>query len=106
MLTGYSPTQNLESVFDMPNEYGLDNYSLIEALSFDGGSESTDAAQILLRSAVSALLNSSSPDVDYQLTSAQVIDQVNSALASNSRSTILALATQLDQYNNQGCPLN
>jgi len=96
----------LESVFDVPDSYGLDNSTLLQALSFEGGSGTTAAARILLRAAVAALLNSASPDVDYPLSTAQVIAQVNAALASNDRATMLALAAQLDQYNNMGCPLN
>jgi len=106
VATGYSPDQTLESVFDVPDSYGLDNYTLLQALSFQGGSGTTAAARILLRAAVSALLNSASPDVDYPLTTAEVIAQVNAALASGDQTTILVLATQLDQYNNLGCPLN
>jgi hypothetical protein len=84
----------------------LDNYTLLQAMSFKGGSTTTGAAQILLRAAVPALLNAAHPDVDYPLTTAQIISQVNAALASNDRSTILALAATLDRYNNRGCPLN
>jgi hypothetical protein len=101
---GYSPNQTLESVFDIPDSYGLDNYTLLQALSFQGGSGTTGAASILLRAAVAALLNSTS--LDYPLTTTQVIAEVNAALASGDRSTMLALANQLDQYNNLYCPLN
>jgi len=90
----------------VPDSFGLDNRTLLQALSFQGGSSTTAAARILLRAAVSALLNSASPDVDYPLTTAQVIAQVNAALASNNRSTMLTLAAQLDLFNNLGCPLN
>jgi hypothetical protein len=44
--------------------------------------------------------------VDYALPSGTVITQVNAALASNNRDTLLALATTLDGYNDAGCPLN
>jgi hypothetical protein len=84
----------------------LDDYTLLQALSFQGGSDTTAAARILLRAAVPALLNAASPEVDYALTTSQVILQVNTALASGNRSTILVLADTLDKYNNQGCPLN
>jgi hypothetical protein len=87
------------------NGNGLDD-TLVGALSYQGGSGTSGAARILLRAAVSALLNSASPDVDYPLTTTQVIAQVNAALASNNRSTMLTLASQLDSYNNLGCPLN
>jgi len=104
--TGFSPNQTLESVFDVPDSFGLDNKTLLQALSFKGGSGTTAGARILLRTAVAALLNSASPDVDYPLTTAQVIAEVNAALASGDRSTMLALAAQLDTFNNLGCPLN
>jgi hypothetical protein len=35
-----------------------------------------------------------------------VIADVNAALASNDRSTMLALTSELDADNNLGCPLN
>ncbi len=103
--TGFATGQTLESVFDVPDALGLDSVSLMAALEFGGGSGTLGASQILLRAAVAALLNSSSGGVDYPLTTAQVIAQVNAALASGSRSTILALATDLDNKNNLGCPL-
>ncbi|MGD8405700.1 MAG: hypothetical protein PVJ21_18720, partial [Anaerolineales bacterium] len=84
----------------------LGNYTLLQALSFGGGTGTTDSARILLRAAVSALLNASNQEVEYSLTTSQVIAQVNAALASNNRSTILSLANRLDTYNNLGCPLN
>jgi hypothetical protein len=104
--TGFSPNQTLESVFDVPDSLGLDNTTLLQALSFKGGSGTKGAAQILLRAAVAALLNSAHPDVDYPRTTAEVIAAVNAALASNDRSTMLTLAAQLDADNNLGCPLN
>ena len=104
--TGFSPNQTLESVFDVPNSYGLDTRTLRQALSFQGGSSTTAAARILLRAAVAALLNSAHPDIDYPRTTVEVIADVNAALASNDRSTILALAEELDDDNNFGCPLN
>jgi hypothetical protein len=96
----------LESVFDVPDSYGLDDYTLLEALSFQGGSDITEAAYILLRASVPALLNSAHPDVDYTLTTDEVIESVNNALASGDRDTILNLASELDEYNNRGCSLN
>jgi hypothetical protein len=106
VATGYSPNQNLESVFNVPDSYGLDDATLLQALSFQGGSGNTAAARNLLRAATAALLNSAHPDVDYQLSTAEVINQVNAALASNNRNTMLSLATTLDTYNNAGCALN
>jgi hypothetical protein len=104
--TGYSTSQTLESVFDVPDSLGHDNTTLLQALSLGGGSGVKGGAQILLRAAVASLLNASNPGVSFDLTSSQVISQVNAALASGNRDTMLALATQLDTLNNQGCPLN
>jgi hypothetical protein len=106
VATGYSPNQTLESVFDVPNSLGLDSRTLLQALNFNGGSGVSGASKILLRAAVAALLNSASPDVDYSRTTASIIADVNAALASNNRTTILNLANALDADNNEGCPLN
>ena len=102
---GFTTGQTLESVFDVPDALGLDSVSLRSGLDFGGGSGTLGASKILLRAAVAALLNSASSGVDYPLTTAQVIAQVNAALASADRDTILALATDLDKKNNLGCPL-
>jgi hypothetical protein len=104
--TGFSPVQTLESVFDVPDAFGLDDNTLLQALNFSGGTSTTGGAKILLRAAVAALLNAAHPDVDYPSTTAEVIADVNAALASLNRSTMLTLASQLDSFNNLGCPLN
>jgi hypothetical protein len=107
--TGFSTGQTLGSVFDDTvgdtNLGTLANVTLLDALSFQGGSTVTEAKQILLRAAVAALLNSASPDVDFSIATADVIADVNAALASNDRDTILDLAAELDAANNAGCPL-
>lgn len=103
---GYTPGQTLESVFDLPDSLGLDNKTLLEALNFGGGSGVKGAAQNLLRAAVAALLNAAHPDINYPMTAAEVIAQVNAALASNNRATMLGLATTLDTQNNAGCPID
>lgn len=111
----YTPSTLVRTVFNVSpflvngkldlNGNGADD-SLIGALSYQGGTSTNAAARILLRAGVAALLNaSSSPSVNYPLTPSQVIDQVNAALATKNRTTMLALATQLDSYNNLGCPL-
>jgi hypothetical protein len=92
-------------VFDVPNAFGLDNRTLLQALSFQGGSGTLGAATNLLRAAVAALLNSAHPDLNYPRTTAGVIADVNAALASNNRATMLNLAGRLDRDNNLGCPL-
>jgi hypothetical protein len=104
--TGFSPSQKLEDVFNVPDAFGLDNVTLLAALSLSGGPTVADAARLLLHHAVAALLNASHPDVDYPRTAASIIADVNAALATGSRSTMLALKNALDRDNNLGCPLN
>jgi hypothetical protein len=99
---GYAPGQTVGSVFT-GSLYG--SSTLLQALNFGGGSGVAGGQQILLRAAVAALLNAASPDVDYTMTTAEVIAAVNAALASGSRATMLTLAAELDADNNLGCPL-
>jgi hypothetical protein len=103
--TGYTTDQMVSSVFTVPQgiDQQLANKSLIDTLDGGGGPDVDGAAQILLRAAVAALLNAAHPDINYPLTVAQIINDVNAALASLDRDTILALATKLDNFNNLGC---
>ena len=109
--TGYSPTQKIKTVFP-PVLTGypasLGNATLWDALAFDGWDPNPVAggAEILLRAGVAALLNASHPTVAFPLTEGGLITQVNTALASANRDTLLSNAAQLDAYNNIGCPLN
>lgn len=104
--TGYSTDDALEDVFDVPDDYELDDVTLLEALSFNGGGDATAASRLLLKQAVAAVLNASHGAVDYALTSGDIIAQVNAALATEDRSTMLTLKDELDAFNNAGCPLN
>ncbi|GAA4447347.1 hypothetical protein GCM10023189_03620 [Nibrella saemangeumensis] len=106
VTTNYSPAQTVESVFEVPDNLGLDNATLLEAVQGGGGSGVVGAAQTLLRAATTALLNAYHGDVDYPLTQAQIIAQVNAALSSGNRDTMLKLASTLDKYNNLVCPLD
>jgi hypothetical protein len=144
--TAYDTADLLGDVFD--SQYlaetprGFDDpfadLSLMNALSFKGGSGLRGAKEVLLRAGVAALLNASfhetfdyppvhpagvavfdpvlgrdvlmscnpdpvtcpSPIVYYPYTSQGVIAAVNAALATGSRTAILALAYELDGYNN------
>jgi hypothetical protein len=105
---GYSPDQLVGSVFSLPNgvlSAQLGDDTLMEALSYPGGDNLVGAAQILLRAAVASLLNAAHPDVDFPRTEAEIIADVNAALATKDRATILALASALDADNNLGCDL-
>jgi hypothetical protein len=101
----YTTSQKVSSVFTVPACIGspnLGNATLLQSLSFRGGSSVNGGAQILLRAATAALLNACK-DIGYPLDTAQVISQVNTALASCDRATLIALAGTLDGYNNLGC---
>jgi hypothetical protein len=103
----YTPHTTLGSVFTLPGCGSISSLSgatFDQALRFHGGPTLQAAAQILLRQAVAALLNAGA-NIGYPLTTQQVINEVNAALASCDRATILAEATRLDGYNNLVCPL-
>jgi len=106
-LTGYSPSQTVASVFAQAGAYpALGGATLIAALDFAGGPGVEGAASILLRAGVAAVLNAASPDVEYPRTVAEVIAQVDAALAGGDRDAMLLLAAALDADNNLGCPLS
>ncbi|HSM04351.1 MAG TPA: hypothetical protein VK858_07005, partial [Longimicrobiales bacterium] len=100
--TGYAPGQTVGSVFA---NSGRGSLTLLGALELMGGNGPQGAKDILLRAAVAAVLNAAHPGVEYPLDVADVVDQVNAALLSGRRGTILDLAELLDGYNDFGCPL-
>jgi hypothetical protein len=105
--TGYSPSQKTGSVFSGASAFpSLANKTLLQSLQGGGGPGTEGAARILLRAAVAALLNAAHPGTNYPRTTAEILTDVNAALTSNDRDTMLALATELDGDNNLGCPLN
>ena len=105
--TGYSPGQTTGSVFSGASAFpSLASQTLLQSLQGGGGPGTLGAAKILLRAAVAALLNAAHSGVDYPRTTAEILADVNAALTSNNRDTMLSLATELDSDNNLGCPLN
>lgn len=109
--TGLTTTQLVGTLFANASLYSLNgkalsDYSLRQALNFQGGSTLSGAAEILVRAAVAAQLNARHPDVGAPLAADAMIAAVNAALASGDRNTILALATTLDNNNNLGCLLD
>ncbi|MFP5287001.1 MAG: hypothetical protein ACLGI9_14765 [Thermoanaerobaculia bacterium] len=105
--TGYSTGQTVSSVFSQASLYpSLGSATLHQALYFEGGSDITGAAGNLLRAATAGLLNTAHSGVDYPWLTAQLISEVNAALATQNRETILGLASVIDKNNNLGCPLN
>jgi hypothetical protein len=104
--TGYATGEVVLNVFSAAIRFPELGYSsLLQALSFQGGSSDQGAAEILLRAGVAALLNAAHPNVTYPRTEASVLADVNLALT-GSRDQMLTLAAALDADNNRGCPLN
>ncbi len=101
--TGYSQGQSVGSVFTGVHAT-LAGTTLLDALDGGGGPGIIGKQKILLRAAVAALLNASHPGVAYPLTEAEVIAMVNAALAAGTEGALTDLATELDDYNNLGCP--
>jgi len=102
----FSPGATVSSVFTGVDP-SLASSTLLQALSFQGGSTLAGAEEILLRAAVAALLNACpGSGVNYPLTDAQIVTLVNDAIASGDRATILGVASALDGFNNLGCPIN
>jgi hypothetical protein len=101
----------LSSVFTIPACLAgcPENYTTItlrEALSLQGGKTTCQKAEILLRAAAAAYLNSQSGCVGYPISTGALIAEVNAALASCDSGAIITEATRLDGFNNLGCPLN
>jgi hypothetical protein len=101
--TNYSPTDTLGGIGLVPS--GDPNYSetLDGALTAGGGGETN-----LLRQAVAALLNANDPTVGpyYPLTDSQIKSIVFATIQSGNAALIDSLGTQLDTWNNLGCPLS
>jgi hypothetical protein len=105
--TSLTPGQRVDSVFTIPGEFSaLADDSLLDALQYGGGDSDEEAAQILLRAAVAAVLNAAHPNINYPGSVAGIVADVNGALASSDRDTMLDLAGLLDRDNNRGCPIN
>jgi hypothetical protein len=83
----------------------LASATLVQGLRFKGGSTFEGAAEILLRAGIAAYINAGHPGVAYPIAAADVVDRVNGALASGDRATVIAMASELDSFNNLGCPL-
>ncbi len=99
LTTPYSQTQTLASVFT-GFDASISGTGLLDAMSFTGNKNTlVGAEKILALQAVAALLNSSSSGVNYPLLTSAVIAEVNAALASGDRDTILTEASRLDGFN-------
>lgn len=106
-----TPLNVYASNFTFPEQ--LSSYrtkTFLEALNFRGGPGVDGATQILMRAAVAAYLNAAHEGLGYPYRRYNepfgIQAQVNAALASLDRNTMLSLASTLDAANNLGCPLN
>ena len=61
---------------------------------------------LLLKQAVAAILSAEHDDVNYAQTVAEIIAEVNAAIASQDQVTILTLQQEFNTLNNAGCPLD
>jgi hypothetical protein len=107
----YTPNTSIADVFDIPGCLGgptgtLGTSSLLKALGFTGNTSFTGSAKLLLRSAAAALLNSASRCVQFPLCANEVIADVDEALASCDRRTIVNLTGELSGLNALVCPLD
>ena len=86
---------------DLDGRAGVDTLSA--ALSFRGGNDLEGAERILLRHAVAAKLNIEHADVNYEISSVfgsgGLVEQVNNAIGSGDRGTMLALKDKLAGFN-------
>lgn len=82
-----------------------DEDTFLDALRFKGGSGLTGAERILFRAAVASWLNAATEEVGFPLRRREFVPEVNAAVASGDRQTMLDLARELDELNNLGCPL-
>jgi hypothetical protein len=108
----YVPSAKIKTYFPKASLYTLSgtamgNYTLVQGLNFQGGNDLAGAAQILLRAGIAGLLNSAKGFTPaYPMTTSSLLTQVNNALASGDRTTMINLANTIDGNNNLGCPLN
>ena len=95
----------LEDVFDVPDEFGLDSATFLDAMEFKGGPTVAAMARLLLRQAVAGYLAALHPDVDYPRIASEVVSLTNEALDSGRRARMERVKDRFDEFNNLGCPL-
>jgi uncharacterized repeat protein (TIGR01451 family) len=109
---GYLPGNFIQTVFVVPasllksGELDLDRLggkdTLMGGLAYRGGSTLSGGAQILFRAAIAALLNEAYYGADFPIATSptDLINQVNTVLATGSRSNYVSFASYLDYWNN------
>lgn len=106
-----NPDTLLGTVFTIPPclsgcSQNFANLTLRQALALQGGNDTCGKAETLLRIATGSFLNASSSCVQFNLNAAALVAEVNAVLASCDPSQFTTESTRLDEFNNQGCPLN
>lgn len=102
--TGYLPTTPVKVYFHAAGTYVGTTATLLDAMHFVGGRGVEGAARALLRVGVPALLNAASGFYPYSV--AEVRFQIDAALASGDRDTMLHWASVANAANKLGCPLD
>jgi hypothetical protein len=95
----FAPTSN-----DLNGDGKSDTF--LAALRFKGGPGLVGAERILFRAAVASWLNAANEGVGFPLRRKNFVPEVNAAIASGDRQTMIDYASYLDGLNNLGCPLN
>lgn len=109
-----SPGDLFSDVFGEGTSGVLVGVTLEEALAGGGGPGTAGAELILARAATAAFLNAAHDGLGYPWRRFStgldgrppLVSTVVAALESGDRATMLALASQLDDDNNLGCPLS
>jgi hypothetical protein len=96
----YTPETLIKDVFNNASLYMPENDTMFDALQYQGGPDEAGAAEILLRAATAGILNAAHPHIDYSISLADLIGEVNEALGSHNRDTMINLAEIIDSYNN------
>lgn len=97
--TVHTQTDTFDSVFGVTAFPA--SLTLLQALQQGGG-----GINALGRHAVAALLNAVSPNVNYPITSADVIALTQAAINSGNKTLIEQTKNRLESYNQLGCPIS
>lgn len=93
--TTYSPSDSFDAVFGVKYNSSL---TLAQAVNLGGGGFAA-----LARHATAALLNSANPNVNYGLTTSQIIAMVQKAFSTGEPEQI---KNEFDAFNNAGCSID
>jgi hypothetical protein len=100
--TGFTRTELVSNTFPTVTDK-IGKLSLSNALCLQGGNSLFGSRALLMRAAVTALLNAGKPALNYPLSKEEIQSVVNSVYHSTNRAEILALCKELEGYNTLGC---